>query len=379
VTRVLHLRNSDRFGGPERLLLDQVRLASAGMEHVLASFGAADAPHPFLDRAREEGAVTCVVPQSSSYDPRAATRTRALIREMGPDVVVGHDYKANIVLALASGTRPRVAVVHGYTGEDSKVRFFEAIDRQVVRTADAVVCVADALRTRLVDAGVAPERVHLVPNGVNAERVQAAARAGREDRRRAWAVSMEEILVLVLGRLSPEKGQDVALEAFAALRREGVRLVLAGDGAARPVLEDRARRLGLEVDFAGWVSDPWACLGAADVFLLPSRTEGLPLALLEAMAAARPVVATGVGAVPEVLEDGACGLLVPPGDASALAAALVEVLDRPAEARARAARASQRVRAVYSSAAQARRLEEIYVSLVRCQAPRKGQGETPVP
>ena len=175
----------------------------------------------------------------------------------------------------------------------------------------------------------------------------------------------DERAVLVLGRLSPEKGQDTALDAFAALDREGVRLVLVGDGASHEALEARATRLdvGERVLFTGWRDDPWACLGAADLFLLPSRAEGLPLALLEAMAVGVPAVATRVGAVAEVLEDGACGHVIDPDDAEAMTAALRYALDDPAAAKTRATRGTRRVRDAYSVATQARRLEAIYASL----------------
>lgn len=364
MTRVFHLRNSDRFGGPERLILDQVLAASPEVTHVVASFGTTDEPHPFLDRARETGAETCLVPQSSSYDPRAAVRVRAAVRDVAPDVVIGHDYKANILLALAT-SEPRVAVVHGYTSEDSKIRMFEAIDRRVVRSAEAVVVVSDVLRAELLAAGTPPDRVHEIPNGVNADRIADGARAGRQAVRAELGLDDDVPLILSLGRLSPEKGQDTALDAFAALDRPDARLLLVGDGASREALEARCARrdLGGRVVFAGWRDDPWACLGAADVFLLPSRSEGLPLALLEAMAAGIPAVATRVGAVGEVLEDGACGLVIDPDDPASLATALREVLSDPDAAKARADRAARRVRDTYSVAAQARRLEALYASL----------------
>lgn len=201
---------------------------------------------------------------------------------------------------------------------------------------------------------------------MNADRIAAAAHGGRDEVRRAWGLADDETAILVLGRLSPEKGQDTALDAFAALDRERARLVLVGDGASREALEIRAGSgpHGERVRFEGWRDDPWACLGAADVLLLPSRTEGLPLALLEGLAAEVPAVATRVGAVGEVLEDGACGLLVDPNDAAGIAAAVRAVLDDPAAARARATRAARRVRDTYSVAAQARRLEAIYASCV---------------
>ena len=365
MTRIFHLRNSDRFGGPERLILDQVLAASDTVDHVVASFGVADEPHPFLDRARAEGVDTCLIPQTSSYDPRGPSRVRAMVRQLAPDVVVGHDYKANIILALATN-QPRVAVVHGYTSEDSKIKLFEAIDRRVVRSAEAVVVVSSVLREQLLEVDVPPERIHEVANGVNADRIAAEAHGGREAARRALGLASDETMTLVLGRLSPEKGQDTALDAFAALSREGMRLVLVGDGASRESLEARAAShdLGDRVLFAGWRDDPWACLGAADVFLLPSRSEGLPLALLEAMSAGVPAVATRVGAVAEVLEDGACGLVIDPDDTDAMTAALQDVLDDPTSTKVRATRAARRVRDAYSVAAQARRLEAIYASLV---------------
>jgi glycogen(starch) synthase len=144
--------------------------------------------------------------------------------------------------------------------------------------------------------------------------------------------------VLCLARLVPAKGQDIALTAFAGLRRRfpALRLVLAGDGATRPALERQARVLGIAdaVDFLGWV-DPAevpALLNAATVVVLPSRREGLPLAAVEAALMARPVVATRVGGLPEVVIDGETGLLVDPEDASGLAAAVARLLERPRDA-----------------------------------------------
>lgn len=365
--RVLHLRTSDRFGGPERLILDQALLASPDFEVLLASFGAPTALHPFLDRAREAGAEVIRVAQSGSYDPRAIRRVKTTIEDFRPDVLVGHDYKADLALSLAAYDRPRVAMVHGYTSEDTKIRIFEAIDRQVLRSFAAVVVVADPLREQLVLAGVPSERIHVVPNGVSADRVAAVAHASRAEVRREWGLSDADRAVVVLGRLSPEKGQDVALEAFAGLARGGTNaplcLVLVGDGVSREGLEARAARddLAERVHFAGWRNDPWRCLGAADVFLLPSRSEGLPLALLEAMAAGVPVVATDVGAVGEVLgPDGERARLIPAGDALAMRSALEDLLGDDAKRERLARAAALRVREAYGIERQVRALETIW-------------------
>lgn len=364
--RIWHVRNSDRFGGPERLILDQCSLAAPGFEMVITSFGADDAPHPFLDAAAARGLATKHLPQGGSYDPRLVRRLRRAIESDRPDLLVGHDYKADLLLRLASRGLgiPRVAVVHGYTGENLKVRLFEALDRRLLRKMDAVIVVSEALGSALAEGGIDPDRIHVVTNAIDVETVAAAAASGRERVRAEWRVGADTVL-LCLARLSPEKGQDVLLEAFATLRANAdqpLRLVLVGDGATREALAQQARALGITdaVHFAGWRDDPHACLGAADIVVLPSRSEGFPLAALEAMAAGRAVVATRVGGVADMLDEGRSGALVPPDEAAALCAALSTVLGDP-EARARqVAAARARVTARYGAEGQARALEAVY-------------------
>src|SRR5207248_3362359 len=131
------------------------------------SFGRGRAPHGFLDKAREAGIEAVLLEQAGSYDLRVVRRLREAIDRLEPDVLVGHDYKANLVIALAgrSRRRPRVAIVHGYTAEDRKVALFEAADRRILRRVDAVVAVSESMRAALVASGVDPVRVHVVENG----------------------------------------------------------------------------------------------------------------------------------------------------------------------------------------------------------------------
>jgi glycosyltransferase involved in cell wall biosynthesis len=225
-----------------------------------------------------------------------------------------------------------VAIVHGYTAEDKKVRLFEAHDRRAIRYASAVVVVSEGGREQVVAAGVDPKRIHLVPNGIDVDAVRAAAMAGRAALRQEWGLTPGHVALLALGRLSPEKGHKVLLEALrllSATEFPNLRVLLVGDGPVRPALELFAEG-DPRVRFCGWRTDPHACLGAADVFVLPSLREGLPLAVLEALAVGLPVVASSVGGVPTALDGAPTAHLVPPGDASALAAALRPLVLHPA-------------------------------------------------
>ncbi|MDJ0520593.1 MAG: glycosyltransferase family 4 protein, partial [Planctomycetota bacterium] len=157
--RVLHVRNSDRLGGPERLLLDQAALAGDGVTPVLASFGPPDAPHAFLDAARADGIEAHLIEQRGSYDRKLRRRVAAVVDQVDPHLVVSHDYKANFLSVRAVRDRRRASVVHGYTAENRKIGFFEAVDRKLLRRMDAVVVVSETLRAQLAGAGVAAERL----------------------------------------------------------------------------------------------------------------------------------------------------------------------------------------------------------------------------
>lgn len=228
--------------------------------------------------------------------------------------------------------------------------------------AAAFVAVSDPIRAELAAAGIPDARIRRIPNGVDTRRFAPAAEPERRRLRRALGLPPARI-ALYAGRLAPEKGVDVLLDAW-ALRARGRRrpgtLVLLGDGPERGPLERRARDLGVggAVRFAGATEDvaPW--LRAADAFVLPSRLEGLSVALLEAMACGLPVVATDVGGTGDAAGTGA--LLAPADDPAALARALSLVLEDRARARALGAAARRRAVRRYGILNVARRHLELY-------------------
>jgi glycosyltransferase involved in cell wall biosynthesis len=215
------------------------------------------------------------------------------------------------------------------------------------RAAGLIVCVSEATRRHLMDAYRVPARKLItIHNGTDTDRFGPSAEH-RARSRQAWGVPDESLVFGTVGHLRPVKGPDVALDAFAQLAarhaERDVRLVLVGQGPEREALEERARAAGLSgrVVFAGFAARPWEAYAGLDVFLLPSRDEAMPLALLEAMACACCPVAMAVGGVPEVLSKSELGWLVPAGDRDAFLAGMEAAVALDAEARARMGQAAR--------------------------------------
>jgi glycosyltransferase involved in cell wall biosynthesis len=226
--------------------------------------------------------------------------------------------------------------------------------RLVARRADAFLCLNERAREEAVALGVKPRRCHVVPNGIDVARFAAVIPSAADDRRR----------VLSVARLVPQKGLDVLLKALPVVREAmgDVTLTLLGEGPERARLGLLAEELGVAdgVRFGGVVTDVAPYFSVADVFVLPSRFEGLPLALLEAMAAGLPVVATAVDGNVDVVRNGMDGLVVPPDDPVALASALIEVLSKPDLALRLGAAARRRVAELYDVESMTNRTCEVY-------------------
>ena len=232
---------------------------------------------------------------------------------------------------------------------------------EVCRRASAFVALSEDLVTELVAFGCPPERIHRIPSGVALpERVSPPSQSAPE--------------VVFAGRLDAQKGLDVLLEAWRRVVDEvpGARLTLLGDGPQRSDLEETAQRLGItrSVTFAGVVDDVPARLHLARAFVLPSTAEGMSSALLEAMAAGRPVVATRVSGSTELVRHGREGLLAEPGDAAGLAAALRRLLADTDLADRLGRNARERVRRRYSD----RRLAEAHLALYHRLLEERGRG-----
>jgi glycosyltransferase involved in cell wall biosynthesis len=253
------------------------------------------------------------------------------------DVVHGYQWRPALVGAIAgrlAGVPLLLASKRSLTGDDPSAR---RAWRWIGRLVDTILVNADALRAEAIADGV-EARWALLRNGIDVARFRALGES--TEAKRVMGLDPTRPVVGTVGRLETRKGHDRLLEALGVLSASAngsaPQLLLVGDGPLRESLERRARELGVEhtVHFAGRLEDVRPALAAMDVFVLPSREEGMSNALLEAMAAARPVVATDVGGNGEIVREGHTGLLVPADDGDALATALGQLLrDRERAAR----------------------------------------------
>lgn len=349
--RICHVVIGGEVAGGQIVAL-QLAHAARDAGHVATFVSPSDGP--FLERARADGFEARVVPVDGAFDLRALGRLARLFR--GVDLVHTHGHFAVNVLARVAGRLAGARVLshmhiqnafRAGRGRGAQI----AIDNATARLCFALVAVSESTRDDLVRQGYPAGRIAVVPNGVAIEPAPPVRLA-------------DGPTILEVARLAEVKGQRTLI---AALARVDATAVLVGrdlerGGAYEETLREAATELGVagRVVFAGYRTDVPALLAGCDVFCLPSRAEGMPLVVLEAMAQGKPVVASAVGGTPEVVADGETGLLVPAGDVDALAAALARLVGDPELAQRMGAAGRARVEREFSLASSTARVMALY-------------------
>jgi glycosyltransferase involved in cell wall biosynthesis len=307
-------------------------------------------------------------------DLRAAMALAGIVRRWHPDIVHTHLAKAG-ALGRAVAVRAHVPVIvhtfHGHVLQDYfsslKTAAFAKVERALAARTDALIAVAPWVRDELLAMGIGTEdRWHVIPVGVDLTPLL-EDRPALSQARAILDLPDRGPVVGIVGRLAPVKDHRTFLRAAVQISTEypDATFVVAGDGPDRAALHDEARAvLGDRVRFLGWVNDLPSLYAACDVVTLTSRMEGTPVALIEAAAAGRPVVATDVGGVAEVVRDGSTGFTVPAGDDAAVAAAVLSLLRDPDRARAMGEAGAAHVRARFSRDRMANDLTALYGELL---------------
>jgi glycosyltransferase involved in cell wall biosynthesis len=348
-------------GGQQQVLLTARGLVSRGHRVVVVA-------HPEGELRRRLPAGLDVVPLAprNEVDLPAAWQLSRVIRELRPDVVHAHDSHGVAVAAtaLSIASPPRRPALIASRRVDFHLNA-NAFSRWKHKQVTRYVAASEAIRAMLIEDGIAPARIVTVHDGIDVGRVAAAEPLNvREE---YWFPPHSPI-VGHIGALSPSKGQRFLVDAAAIVVREmpEARFLVLGEGELHDVLEHQIRHLHLaqHVVLAGFRADVLGVLKGLDLFVMSSVTEGLGTALLDAMAARRPIVATRAGGIPEVVVHGETGLLVPPRDAPALATGILELLRDPERRSRFAAAGFARVRDLFSVDRMVEETLAVYARLV---------------
>jgi glycosyltransferase involved in cell wall biosynthesis len=346
--RFAHLIESDGPGGAERMLASlAAELQATGSETLVIAPARGEG---WLARELSgTGVQVELFELDRPFSPSFARWLAGVFRRHGITLAHSHEFTMAVYGAWAARMAgiPHVITMHGSRYYAGRLQRRVAM-RLAVQFSAATVAVSASLRRHLArDLWFRPSRVVTIPNGV-----RPPVTDGPSTLRDDLGLEAADQLVVAVGNLYPVKGHSVLLEALALLAPRFPRLhvAIAGRGELEATLRQRATALQLNDRFhlLGLRSDVTNVLAGADVFVLPSLSEGVPLALLEAMLTAKPVVASAVGEVPTVLDGGRAGMLVPPSDPPALAAALDELLSDSARARALGTAAHARASDAYT-------------------------------
>lgn len=370
---LVHLTASTMFGGPERQMLGLADALPGDCRTTFVCFREGGRSAAFLKAVRDRGHDGIELRFDTPHFRSCVGELADRLHDLEADLLLCHGYKANLLGRIAAKrvVIPAVAVSRGWTGENWKVRRYENLDRWHLRFMDRVVAVSEGQADKVRRCGVPESRLTVIHNSARLDAFTDPSPEYREKLKRLFP-DTEKVshIVLAAGRLSPEKGFDVLVEAAGRILRlfPTAGFVLFGDGAERGAIERHIRRLGLSRRFIlpGFTAELDRYLPWADLFALPSHTEGLPNVALEAGASGVAAVATRVGGNPEVVSDGETGYLVPPGEPAALASRMLSLLSDDAARQRMGEAARQRMRDRFTFESQA----AAYLRLFEALRPR---------
>lgn len=383
--RILDFMETSWLSGPAKNLMGFARFAAKPnpfairVEVTIVAFHRGKKPfeNEFTAACEKEGLRVLTIHERFAFDPAILSAIRRLIAVHKPDILQTHSVKSHFLIRLTGACRqyPWIAFHHGYTWTDLKVLFYNQLDRWSLPASTRVVTVCRPFASALERLGVRKDQIAIQHNAVNA--FKPVSEETVSSLRRELGITPDTQVLLNVGRLSREKGQADLVKALAVLRKDGrerkLRLLLVGDGPDRRRLERLASASGLSesITFVGHQFDVAPFYTLADLMVVPSGTEGSPNALLEAMAAGLPIVATAVGGIPEIVSNTNAALLVRKHDHLGLAEAIARLLDNR-ELREQLSRTARNTAPAYSREAYSNFLLSLYRD---CLAESAARGE----
>jgi len=357
--RILHLRSGTNLHGPERVILSLGRYAAPDLQPVIGGLEQSVC-RPLLETATEYGLETFALECRGRLDKTAVGKLREFLQESGIDILHAHDFKANYYALAAAKDLPvkKVATLHHLWQHGPRcLAVYDLLDAIQVRRFDRIIAVSPEIANQAKRWRIPKQKLRVIINGIDIARFSESGSR----------VSNGRIVVGSVGRLTEAKGFADLLAAAAQVCKvlPTVSFLIIGDGPLRSSLESAAARLQISdrIRFAGRLDSVEAAYAQMDIYALSSRREGTPIALLEAMASRLPIVATRVGAIPDVIEEGVSGLLVNAGDIEGLSKAIIRLAQDAMLAAQLGEAAYARVIEEFSAEQMTRRTEAVYREL----------------
>ena len=362
--RILHIISSGGMYGAEAVILNLSRtLNEHGHSSLIGIFSNSSNPNLQLhERALAEGIESHLIPCNGPIDRTVPASIRTLAASTNADLIHAHGYKADVYtyLAMRGSTMPLVSTCHTWYDDNRLVWLYGVIDRKVLRHYNAVIAVSDDVRNRLLHSGVSDHRIHFIRNGIDLRPFTNATPSLRH-----LAANPDSLLIGWIGRLTYDKGPDLFLRAIAQLHLDfpNANYILVGEGPFRSDVERLITDLNLGdiVHLLGQRSDMPNVYASCDLMVSSSRQEGLPMAILEGMAASRPWVAPSVGAISLAIRNDQNGILIPPEDVEILATSIGRLIRSPADR----ARLGTMARSMTESEFSAERMSDDYLSVYK--------------
>jgi glycosyltransferase involved in cell wall biosynthesis len=367
--KILHLISSSGFLGAENVVLELSKeTTKAGFWVTIGIMENRNNLHMELaDRARSEGLQVQIFPCRGRFDRRTIASVRDFIDSEQPNIMHSHGYKSNFYAwrAIAGSNIPWIVTNHLWKRTTFALKGYACLDSLLIRRADRVVAVSDEIASEMMNRGISSQKIIIIDNGVNLERFRVIR---NDDLRNSFGFNGTSKVIGTIASLTSEKGHIYLLEAARQVidKCPECRFLIVGDGGQRQFLAEKTSHLGLaeKVLFAGSRKDVPEILLMLDVFVLPSLKEGLPMALLEAMASKVPVIATKVGAIPNVIENEMSGILISPEKPDAIAEAINTILSDGNSAKEMARRGFEKVRDHFSLKKMAEKYLSVYKELL---------------
>lgn len=373
--KILHFIDSEGVYGAERVILNlsQKMLAQPEFIPVIGCIvSTVDAANPLYDAALAAGIEAHKIVIANSKLLRDVPRAADQLKSLGISLIHSHGYKPSVFgffIARRAGI-PVISTCHLWFNPKQgplKMRVMIWMEKKLYRYFPKIIAVSDPIKDILAQAGLPAQKLDLVRNGVDIPDVQLNDQQ-KTELRAQLGLAPDDLVILNSGRLARQKAQWILVKAASILQQRGrkIQVLIVGEGALRPELEAQIAQDNVSncVKLLGFRSDINELLAISDIFALPSLDEGMPMSLLEAAAAAKPIIATAVGDIAKLVRPGESGLIIPTENPQALADAIASLQDDNALAQRLAASANKQMRAEYSSDAMCTRYQGIYRELL---------------